>query len=121
MLFRSLWVVALATMIGVILLGVFNSVTGIVLFALTGFATAASSPLIERIILRQTPGSVRATILSVDSLFQRVLLALIGPMIGMIADRSSLPSAFLGVGVGFGVLLLVVLILWRRAAPLSST
>lgn len=86
----------------------------IILFALTGFASAVTGPLMERIILRKTPGSVRATILSVDSLFHWVLLALVGPVIGMIADRFDLPSAFFGVGILIGILLLVVLLLWGR-------
>jgi hypothetical protein len=99
---------------GVISLGLFNSVVSIILFALTGFASAVTGPLVESIILRQTSGSVRATILSVDSLFYQVLLALIGPVIGLIADRSSLPAAFVGVGTGFGIVLLSMLLLWAR-------
>ena len=99
---------------GVLSLGIFRSLTGIVLFALTGFASAVTRPLMERIILQQTPGSVRATILSVDSLFYWVLLAVVGPVIGMMADHFDLPVAFTGVGIVFGILLLVVLLLWGR-------
>jgi MFS family permease len=99
---------------GVLSLGLFESVAGIVLFALTGFANSVTRPLMERIILRQTPGSVRATILSVDSLFYWLLLALVGPMIGMVADRFDLQVAFTSVGIFFGLLLVGVLSLWER-------
>lgn len=99
---------------GVIALGVFNSIFGIVIFALTGFAGAVTGPLMESIILRQTPGSVRATILSVDSLLNRVLLAVVSPVIGLVADHYGLPSAFVYVGIGFGVILLILLSFWGR-------
>jgi MFS family permease len=100
---------------GVIALGVFNSTLGIVLFGLTGFAGAVTGPLMESIILRQAPGSVRATILSVDSLLNRVLLAVVSPVIGLVADHYGLPSAFIYAGIGFGVILLIMLTFWGRA------
>lgn len=99
---------------GVIVLGVLNSVTGIVLYALTGFATAVTVPLMEQNILRETPGSVRATILSVDSLLHKILLGLIGPLIGLLADHFSLPTAFWSIGLVFGFTLAVLLLLWSR-------
>jgi MFS family permease len=99
---------------GVIALGLLNSVTGIVLYALTGFATAVTGPLMERNILRETPGSVRATILSVDSLLHRILLGLIGPLIGLLGDHFGLPTAFWSVGLAFGLILAVLLLLWSR-------
>ncbi len=99
---------------GVLSLGLFESLTGIVLFALTGFASSATRPLMERIILRKTPGAVRATILSVDSLFYWILLAFVGPVIGMIADRYDLQVAFSSVSVFLGIMLLLVLLLWGR-------
>ena len=117
---RWLWLAPVVICGGVIALGFFNSVLGIVLFALTGFATAISTPLIESIILRQTPGAVRATVLSVDSLLNRFLLALLGPGIGLLADHYGLPSAFIWVGLGFGLLTLLVLLFWQREVRLAS-
>jgi hypothetical protein len=99
---------------GVILLGTINTVWGIVLFAMTGFATAVTGPLMESVILRQAPGSVRATILSVDSLMHRILLALIGPLIGLVADHYRLSTAFVGVSIGFGLVILMITLLWGR-------
>ncbi|MBC8505420.1 MAG: MFS transporter [Anaerolineales bacterium] len=99
--------------VGVIALGVFNSVFGIVLFALTGFASAVTMPLMESIILRQTPGSVRATILSVDSLLFRFMLAALGPAVGLASDFYSLPIAFIAVGVGLGFVIFWVMVRWR--------
>ena len=104
----------LITVVGIIALGAFNSVLGIVLFVIVGFASAVTTPLRESIILRQTPGSVRATILSVDSLIFRVLLAAIGPAIGIFADSFGLPSAFIGAGIGVGLLILWLMSRWRK-------
>jgi MFS family permease len=100
--------------VGLVSLGLLNSVWGIAIFALTGFATSLTSPLVESIILKQSPGSVRATILSVDSLIFRILLALIGPLIGVVADHFSLSTAFIGTGIGFGLAMLALTILWGR-------
>jgi MFS family permease len=104
----------LMTFFGIIGLGVFNSVWGIALFTLAGFASAVTTPLRESIILRQTPGAVRATILSVDSLIFRFLLAAIGPVIGLIADSYGLPNAFMGLGLGIGLLVFWVMSRWRQ-------
>ena len=99
---------------GLIALGGFNSLWGILLFALSGFAVSATRPLVETLILSRTPGAVRATILSVDSLIYRVMLAAIEPGIGIIGDRYGLPTAFLVMGSGFGVLILLVMLQWRK-------
>jgi hypothetical protein len=110
----------LLAVLGVIALGVFNSVMGIIFFALTGFVTAVTGPLMERKILELTPGSIRATILSMDSLLYRFLLAIVGPLIGMVADHSSLPTAFWSVGFAFGIFLLVILLLWGQVRKNKS-
>jgi hypothetical protein len=109
-----LWIAPFLVSVGVFALGMFNSILGIVLFAITGFTTAVTGPLIERNILRLSPGSVRATILSVDSLLFRVFLASAAPLIGLIADGYSLPAAFISVGIAILIIALVVLFLWNR-------
>jgi MFS family permease len=114
-----LWFGMVVIIAGVISLGVFNSIAGIVLFALTEFASAVTGPLVESIILRQTPGSVRATILSVDSLLNRIFLAVVSPLIGVVADHFGLSHAFVYLGIGFGVVLLVLLFLWDRVRRTS--
>jgi hypothetical protein len=109
-----LWFAPFIIAAGVISLGIFNSIAGIALFAVTGFAGSVTTPVIEQSILRQAPATVRATILSVDSLLFRVLSGLIGPAIGLVADGFNLPFAFMVVGFGFWVLILSVLWMWRR-------
>jgi len=99
---------------GLFAIGGIDSWIGIALFAPTGFFTAATSPTIENVINRQTPGAVRATILSVDSLLFRLLSAILSPAVGLVADSHGLPTAFVGMALITGALLLVVLLLWGR-------
>ncbi len=108
-----------AILLGVASLGTFNSIVGIILYALTGFASAVTGPLVESIILRHSPRTVQATILSVDSLLNRILLGVVSPLIGVVADKYGLPSAFIYVGIGFGITLLVLLYLWERVRQKS--
>ena len=109
-----LWIAPIFIAIGVVLMGYLNSLAGIIIFAFTGFADAVASPIIEKNILEQSPGSVRATILSMDSLMFRILLAFIGPMIGLVADRFDLSTAFIAVGISFWIGIMIVLLLWKR-------
>jgi MFS family permease len=110
-----LWIVPVVICLGMIGLGTFNSLAGIVPFALVGFATAATTPMIENVILRQAPRSVRATILSVDALVFRLLLAVVEPAMGWLADLWGLPMTFLILGIVTSAGLLGVLHVWSRS------
>ncbi len=111
---RWLTIAPLVIFIGILGLGAINSVIGIVMFVTTGFATTVTTPLMESIILRQTPGSVRATILSVDSLIFRLLLAAIGPTIGIIADSYGMANAFVAIAFGSGLIIWWVMNRWQK-------
>ena len=111
-LFRSAPVVMAAGVIG---LGLLPNLGGLFIFGLAGFSVAAARPVVEARMLAETPGSVRATILSVDSLIFRLLFAVMSPFSGLVADAYSLPTAFVVVGmVVVGVLLAVIVFRERR-------
>jgi MFS family permease len=116
---RLVPVLIVAGMVG---LGLSHTIWGIALFALVAFASSSAVPVVESIVLRQAPRGVAATILSVDSLIFRVLLASAEPAMGWLADMYGLPTAFLALGVVVGCGLLLVLILWARyqGMPLSA-
>lgn len=111
---RWLTIAPLIIYVGILGLGIINSVVGIVMFVMTGFAITVTTPLMESIILRQTPGSVRATILSVDSLIFRLLLAAIGPAIGIIADSFGLANAFVAIAAGLGLVIGWIFHRWQK-------
>ena len=100
--------------LGLWAIGSIQSWVGIALFAVTGFFTAVASPAIETMIIRQTPGAVRATILSVSSLLFRLMTTLLEPGVGLVADSFGLASAFVGMAVIYGGLMLLLLIFWGR-------
>jgi hypothetical protein len=100
---------------GMMGLGIWQSLGGLALFALAGFATSAMTPVVETIVVRHTPRRVRATILSVDSLIFRLLFAGVELGLAVTGDLYGLPLAFLGLGLSTGLGMLAVLVLWGRS------
>jgi MFS family permease len=101
-------------------LGLVPTVWGLGFLAVVGLATSAVTPVVEAMILQHAPAEVRATILSVDSLVFRLLWAVVEAGLGVLGDAYGLPVAFLTLGVGSGISLLVVLTLWGRLPRTSS-
>lgn len=99
--------------IGLIGIGILPSFLGIFVFAIASFSSAASRPLIEDLIQRQTSSSVRATILSVDSLILTLLISLVEPLLGIVADARGLPYSFLIMAAGSAIILVALLLRWR--------
>lgn len=105
---------------GLLGLGMVLSPFGIAFLGLAYFGRAASGPLTESLILRQTPSSVRATILSFDSLIFRLFLAFIELPLGLLGDRRGLPVVFMSLAIGVGVSLSLLLAFWSRVWVVSS-
>ncbi|MEK6256770.1 MAG: MFS transporter, partial [Chloroflexota bacterium] len=99
--------------IGLVAIGVVPTIAGIFIYAIAAFSSAASRPLLEDLIQRQTPSSVRATILSVQSLLQTFFLAIFEPLLGFIADQRGLRFSFLVMAIGTVVIILPLLAVWR--------
>jgi MFS family permease len=102
-------------------LGLVPTLWGLTFLAVLGLATSAVTPVVESMILRQAPAEVRATILSVDSLIFRLLWAVVEPGLGVLGDAYGLPMAFLALGLGSGLSLLVVLVFWARVSQTAPT
>ncbi len=111
---RSLVLGAAMAVVGVFGLGAFPSLLGVGLFAFAAFASAVTRPLIEDLLLRQVPTTVRATILSVDNLIFRVLLAFLELGAGIVADSYGLPAVFMLMAVGIGIVLYFLMTFWWR-------
>ena len=74
-------------------------------FALLYSATfALSTPILQDYINKEVNSSIRASILSVYSLFSRFTFVLLSPLIGYFADIYDLKTAFLAAGIIFGFL-----------------
>ena len=110
---RWLQLAPLLVVMGLIGIGA-SGLPGLALFNFAIYAAPAIRPLTEKIILRESPGSVRATILSVDNLIFRLFLAFIELGAGYVGDLYNLSTAFLALGIGAGLALALLLFFWRR-------
>ncbi len=104
---------------GVVAMGLIPSLWGLAFFALTGLATSATVPMLEAVILRQAPRQVRATLLSFDSLLFHLLLTLLEPGLGLLADARGLPNALVALGLIVLIGTTLAWIGWRRAVSRS--
>jgi len=96
---NSLFIVGLLSVLGYLLLSQNMSYVGLlilfVFYANRGYAT----PLLRNYINQHTDSNVRATVMSVRSFIIRISFAITAPFIGWIADKQSLSSAFIVMGV----------------------
>jgi MFS family permease len=111
---RWLSLAPLLVIAGTFGLGLIRSWPGILAFALVGFGATATRPLIETLILRNAPGTVRSTILSIDMMLFNLFVVLTEPGLGYLGDNWGIPAAFLAMA-GFSLVTLgLVLVFWRR-------
>ncbi len=96
-------------------LGLVDNVGIFALFAIPAFVQSLVRPTMDNYINSRTPSERRATVLSVASLALSLQLAFFEPLLGFIADGTSVPTAALFCGIWFGVLLPPLIFLWRRA------
>ena len=103
-----------------ILLAALQILPALLLIAVMGFVTSALRPILLTRIQNAVSDDVRATVISMQSLLFTLLGAVSQPTLGFIADRAGLPSAYITLAGGLGVL--VFLLLWtsRRYFPVLS-
>ena len=104
----------LLVVIGMLGLSLIITWPGIVIFGLAGFAGAASRPLLETIMMRYAPGTVRATILSFDLMLFNLFIVLIEPVLGFVGEKWSLSVTFGVMAVFSFISLGLVLFFWRK-------
>ena len=78
-----------------------------------------SSIVPEKMTLAESPGSVRATILSVSSMAHRFMLSILIFSFGLFSDRYGLPNTFVGIGIFGGLSLGTLLIFWNIALSID--
>lgn len=87
--------------LGLLLAGLVPAGFAIFCFALPQFVFGFGYPVLRHAIQRVAPSSLRASILSVQSLLFRLVFAVAGPVIGLASDSFGLPTALVLAGVGF--------------------
>ncbi|MEX2237848.1 MAG: MFS transporter [Dehalococcoidia bacterium] len=101
--------------ISLILIGVIPSLFAFALFPVFRFCTSMFNPISQHYINQQTPQRIRATVLSVTSMAEGLMLAIIGPAIGLMADSTSIRTAYVVVGAAVGLSGTVALWAWTKA------
>lgn len=88
----------------------------VVLPALLGFyfVRGMHIPILQHYVNSMVGSDIRATVLSVKNLAQKLIYCVLGPLIGVVADAYSLQTALLFSAMLYGSLSLIVLVNMRR-------
>jgi hypothetical protein len=100
-------------------LGTLDSIWAFVFFPLNSLGYSLSVPVISDYLNRRISGGQRATILSLQNLILSLLLVVIEPLMGIVADQQGFQSAFRLGAVLIALMAAPLLILWTRAARLE--
>jgi len=109
---KSLISLIFISFIGYMLLGIFNSLWAIGFIILFYFVRGISKPILKDYINKIISSNMRATVLSVQNLFGKLIFSIIGPFIGWITDVYYLQLALLTSGsifIIFGIISLFFL------------
>ena len=98
---RATFILILVLAVAYICLGTVEQVWGMVFILILYLVRGFISPLILDLLNRQIASSVRATVLSLNSLVFRIAFALIAPVIGAIATNYSLATGLIAAGCLF--------------------
>lgn len=116
---RVLYTAPAVIVSGLILLAALQIFPALAMIALIGFVTSVLRPILLNRIQGEVSDDIRATLLSVQSLLFTLLLGASEPFLGAIADHSGLPAAYIVLGGGFALLML--LLFWRSRAHFPVT
>ncbi len=84
---------------GLVLLAWIPSLLGILLFTIACFVNAATRPLIENVLQRESLQHTRSTILSIDSLLSRLMISGSVVGLGIVSDAYGLSVAYLMIAI----------------------
>ena len=85
--------------IGIIVMSRHNLIVSILAFAIINYANAVLYPIQSQAVNELIPSKQRATIISVNSMIFSILMFVLFPFCGFIADKSDLHFVFLGLGI----------------------
>lgn len=112
--------IGITVVAGYLLLGSFSSLWVLPCFIAVRIAWGFLSPLTSDIMNRLTTSDIRATVLSIKSLFFRLLFAIVSPIVGYVVDILSLSQALIYTGIIGAIALLTLFIVtkdtWKQIA-----
>ena len=108
---RAKYLSSLLMGMGIIMLGKNNLIVSVIAFAIITYANAVLYPIQSKSINELIPSKQRATIISVDSMIFSMMMIVLFPLCGIIADFSSLHLVFMALGI---LQLLIMLVIQDR-------
>ena len=106
--------------VALLILGLVNAVGAFAAFALLRFSNATFAVVSGDTINRRSPSHLRATVMSVGQMAFSLLIAVVEPAAGILADRTSLQTTFLAAAIAGAGLSAVALVSWTAAARSDS-
>lgn len=97
-----------------IILGLLPSLAVLPLLLGFYFVRGVHMPILQHYVNTVVDSDIRATVLSVKNLVQKLLYCILGPLIGVVADAYSLQTALLFSAALYGTLAVVVLVNMKR-------
>lgn len=96
--------------IGIVIMSQNNLIVSIIAFTITNYANAVLYPIQSVEVNKLIPSGQRATIISVTSMIFSILMVILFPISGLVADKTNLHLVFLILGIL--LLLIQALISW---------
>lgn len=93
-----------------------RSLTGVLLFMFAGVVVAVVRPIVDTIIQEESPDDVRATMLSIQSLIFMGITALVGLLLGRIADLFNISVSYKSFVFGMVLTSLPIYFLFPKVA-----
>jgi MFS family permease len=112
---NSVILIAIGISAGFWIVGVSNSILGLVTILIFYLLRGIATPVLKDYINKITTSEMRATVLSIRSLLIRLLFASIAPMFGWLADKYSLSAALLISGTIFFLLSATTIYFYLKA------
>lgn len=111
---RTVWLLAGLVLLALIVPGLVFSVWVVPVMFAFSLVHGLGRPIINDALHRRVDGKVRATVLSLNGMPQRLLFFALGPLAGAISDAHGLQSAMLSIGLMYLVVMAVVLFSLHR-------
>lgn len=111
----TVWLTTLALTGTFIAIGLLNEFWMPLLLVTFYFSRAIATPVLKDYILKVTPDSIRASVLSLRSLLIRGIFSLLGPFFGYYADRNSLREALVVTGIIVASLAMALITLFLKS------
>lgn len=106
---KANYIILFGLMGGFVLTGLIPGLWVLIPILLFYLVRGLATPVLKTYVQDYTPSDIRATVLSVRNFIIRIIFAVMGPLLGYIADKISLSVAMFSAAILFGLPSLVIL------------